>query len=117
MASTTVPKEHKTLKGKFGDYDWEVFEAHTAAHGDKWGFSLEWGTYNSHHQYEEPDLYNDPDTARGQAFFTIARWENEEIKQSDMMSYCQHMEDSESPGTCPECGDPTDYCQGHGELG
>lgn len=92
MAST-VPIQHKTLKGRFGDFDWEVWQ--DERNPGNWGFSLSWGTPMNPDEYDDPDLYDDPDTARGQAFFTIARWENEEIKSSDLASYCQHMEDKE----------------------
>lgn len=97
MASIKVPTEHLTLKGRFCDIDWEVWEApleNEEEHSGNWGFSLSWGTPNNPGEYESVDLWADPVLARGTAFALIARWENEEIKQSDLASYCQHMEDS-----------------------
>lgn len=32
-------------------------------------------------------------------------------------NYHSHNEDEEMNSRCPVCGDPVDYCQGHGEIG
>jgi hypothetical protein len=95
MASLLVPKEHTTLEGTFTDVDWEVFEAE--GHPGNWGFSLSWETANNPREYESPDLYESPSHARVAAFIRIAIWDAEEIRQSDLASYCQLMEDSERP--------------------
>lgn len=81
-----------TLKGKFLDYDWEVFPDHG---GTQWGFSATWGTPMNPHEYEHPDLYSSPEQARREGFIQMARWEAQEIEFSDMASYCQEMEDSQ----------------------